>query len=247
MVIDVARFTKTKIELGTLRLLVLIVDSRRQLKASSLNQSILYCPAFSMKGNSKRAKVRTKRELAVEVWNRLRRPSVGERELRAIQSAIAKQFGKGTVDSPASIARLLADEGAELRHPEVIEFDARWREKQIESDELSGHDEVVGARPLTLGQVEALIRKFERLRRKLEQTGDHPNLRRLRDRAITARQEAQSFTKDRKLEAKQRLEQTEIIEWLAVWIQTPNLFDEWLDLRRRSPDFRKKFSTETSS
>jgi len=32
-----------------------------------------------------------------------------------------------------------------------------------------------------------------------------------------------------------------------VWLQTPNLFDDWLDLRRRSPDFRNKFSMEKSS
>jgi hypothetical protein len=195
-----------------------------------------------MKGNLKKAKARTKAALALEIWNRLRRPSVGERELRAIQRAIAKQFGKGAVDSPASLARRLADEGAELRHPEVIEFDARWREKQIESGELAGHDDVVAAKPLTLKQAEALIRKCEKQRRQFERAGDRSALRRLRDNAINARQEAQAFTRDRTLEAKQRVEQAEIMEWLLVWIQTPNLFDEWLDLRHRSPDFRRKFS-----
>jgi hypothetical protein len=199
-----------------------------------------------MKGNLKKAKTRTKGALALEIWNRLRRPSVGERELSGIQNAIAKQFGKRAVDSPAALARLLADEGAELRHPEVIEFDARWREKQIESGELAGHDVVI-AKPLTLKEAEALIRKLEKLHRKFDQAGDQSGLRQLRDDAINARQKAQAFTRDRTLDAKQRLEQAEIIEWFAVWIQTPNLFDQWLELRRRSPDFCKKFSTETSS
>jgi hypothetical protein len=200
-----------------------------------------------MKGNLKKAKTRTKAEQALEVWNRLRRPSVGERELRAIQREMVKRFGKGAVVGPALLARLLADEGAELRHPEVIELDARWREKQIESDELSGHREVVGAKPLTLKQAETLIRKFERQRRQFERARDQSRIRQLMDSAISTRQAAHTFAKDRGLERVQRAEQAEIAQWLSVWIQTPKLFDEWLDLRRHSPEFRKKFLTERSS
>jgi len=38
----------------------------------------------------------------------------------------------------------------------------------------------------------------------------------------------------------------EAAQWLAVWLQSPELFSDWLDLRRRSPDFRKKFPREES-
>src|SRR5260370_5015132 len=49
---------------------------------------------------------------------------------------------------------------------------------------------------------------------------------------------------DSTLNQTQRDEQAEVAQWLAVWLQSPSLFDDWLDLRRRSPDFRKKFSME---
>src|SRR5205807_3554969 len=193
------------------------------------------------------SKERTKRELIINEWRRLGSPSVGEHELDQIHGAIGERFGKARVDTPPAIARLLADEGAELRHPEVIEFDARWREMKIESGEFAGDDEVVAVKPLTLKQAETLIRKLERLRGTFGPTSDHSGLRELKDSAISARQAALSLAKHRQLEAVRRVEQAEIAQWLLVWLQTPDLFDAWLELRRHSPDFRKKFLTKKSS
>ncbi len=35
--------------------------------------------------------------------------------------------------------------------------------------------------------------------------------------------------------------ETEIAEWFTVWLQTPEIFDDWLELRRRSANFREQF------
>ncbi len=186
---------------------------------------------------------RTKRELAIEVWNGLPRAAVGQNELREIQSAIAKGFGEGAVDSPASIARLLADEGAELRHPEIIEFDARWRQAQIEKSaaDPSVLDRFEAGKPLRLKQAETLIKKLEKLRKKFERAGDKQAMRSLQDEAVSVRQNLQSLAKSEKLNHRVRGEQIEIAEWLSVWIRTPKLFEEWLGLRKRSPDFGRRF------
>jgi hypothetical protein len=194
-------------------------------------------------GRHKDSRARTRHELTIEVWVGLGRAAVGENELREIQRAIAKRFGAGAVDSPASIARLLADEGAELRHPEIIEFDARWREAQIEKGtlEFSVFDRFEAAKPLRLKQAEALITKLEKLRKKLEHAGDSQALRSLKDDAVSARQTVQSLAKSEKLKQRAHEEQVEIVEWLSVWIRTPTLFAEWLELRKRSADFQQRF------
>src|SRR5438270_11000439 len=70
-------------------------------------------------------KSRTKRDLMIEVWEHLDGGTVGARELEAVAEAVRERFGEGAVESPAAIARLLADEGAELRHSEVQQ--ARYR------------------------------------------------------------------------------------------------------------------------
>lgn len=170
------------------------------------------------------------------------RPGVGEQQLQEFQSAICESFGEGAVESPATIARLLADEGAELRHPEVIEFDARWRQAQIKTNPKRFRGlKVEAVKPLRLRQAENLIKRLERLRERSERSGDKADWQRARDKAIKARQIAESRAKDRTLDQMIRTEQAEIAEWLGVWLQTPKLFAEWLDLRRRSAEFKKKF------
>ncbi len=179
----------------------------------------------------------------MEAWDSLGRVPLGENELREVQRAIAKRFGEGAVDSPAAIARLLADEGAELRHPEVIEFDAHWRQAQIEKSaaEFSVFDRFDAAKPLRLRQAEALIKKLEKLRKKFERAGNGQALRSLQDEAVNARQTVQALAKSEKLNQRVRGEQIEIAEWLSVWIRTPTLFAAWLELRKRSTDFRQQF------
>jgi hypothetical protein len=180
----------------------------------------------------------TTRELIIQAWERMERAPLGERELGEIQRLVHEQLGADD-QSPAAIARVLADEGAELRHPEVIEFDARWREAKIESDSgnFRGLETLLTGKPIRLSKAEALIRKLERLRRR----GDEQSEKEARRLAVSGRQLAELLTKDAKLDKLQRAEQAEIAEWLKVWIQTPSLFADWLELRRRSPEFQKKF------
>jgi len=185
----------------------------------------------------------TKRGLIIEAWERLGRAAIGEAELREIQKSVRRQFGEGVDESPAAIARVLADEGAELRHPEVIEFDARWREAKIENDkrQFKGIEDLLTGKPLRLKKAESLIKRLEKLRQRAESSGDLKASKEARNIAISGRQIAELLAKDGKLTPIQRAEQVEIVGWLKVWMQTPSLFADWLDLRRRSPEFQKRF------
>jgi hypothetical protein len=193
-------------------------------------------------------KAQTKREVIVEIWERRQRPAAGKKELREIQRALAGRFGKGGVDSPAAIARVLADEGAELRHPEVIEFDARWREANIQKGTAFHVKNLTGTleKPLTLSRAARLIGKLDKARQRSERKADATNLRRVRDFAITEKQHAEARARDAQVNEQARTAQVEIAEWLRVWLQTPDLFADWLDLRRRTSDFRKKFKPKKS-
>ena len=64
-------------------------------------------------------KSRTKNDLMIEVWETLDCENVGAKEIIAIEKAVRERFGEAAVDSPMVIARLLADEGAELRSEEA--------------------------------------------------------------------------------------------------------------------------------
>jgi len=189
---------------------------------------------------------REKRELIVETWTKLGHAPVTARMLSRIQRALARQFGIDTTDSPASIARVLADEGAELRHPDVIEFDARWRESSFKKSELAiATDDA--AKPLTLESAEALLKRFERLRRKYSGDAKSDRLRQLREAALNEKAKAQLLARDGALDDSLRKVQGEIAEWFRVWLQAPEIFDDWLDLRRRSSEFRETFKAQKST
>jgi len=191
--------------------------------------------------NQSTDKARTKREAIVEIWSRLERPPVGEQLLHKIQRGLDDKFGKGASDSPAAIARILADEGAELRHPEVIEFDARWREKNI-ADVNSG---VIGDRdleePLTLKTAAKILQRFEKQRQRFMREKNQGELRGLREVALNEKARAQLLARDNRLDETNRAAQIEIAAWLRVWLQTPDIFEDWLTLRLRSADFRNQF------
>ena len=200
-----------------------------------------------MKGTRPRNKNATaisRRDLIVSEWRRLGAASLGSDELIRIQEAIGEAFGKQAVESPATIARELAHEGAELRHPEIIECDARWREAQIDS-QLKTFGKVGAlqtAEPLRLKQAESLIERLKHLLGRFERTRDDRQIAELRTLAIDARRIAVSRAKDTSLPIAIRHEQTEIAEWLMVWLETPNLFEQWVELRKSSPAFKERFS-----
>ena len=52
------------------------------------------------------------------------------------------------------------------------------------------------------------------------------------------------ISRNRKVDERKRAEKAEMAEWFAVWLRQPEIFDDWLDLRRRSQDFRDRFSEE---
>lgn len=172
----------------------------------------------------------TKYQIIVDVWERMEKDVVGAPELELIQQALAVRFG--TIVSVASIARTLADHGAILGHPDVLAADLKWRER---TSLFTSEDLTFG----NLDAANALIEKLEGLRQNFE--NDKPMLEHLR-------QSVQQITNELDvLAASGRTGQTilaqEVGQWLTIWLQNPQIFPEWLALRRNTPEFRGRFLT----
>lgn len=182
-------------------------------------------------------KARTKRDLMIEVWEHLDCESVGAAELEEIGHVVRERFGAGAVESPVRMARLLADEGAELRHAEVLEMDARLRGadpyEAMFRNVLKFSD---------FAQAAGSIRNLENLRRQFERKKDQEGLRRVRETAMKGRARAQMIARNRNVDERKRAEKSEIAEWFGVWLRQPEIFQDWLELRQRSADFRGRFA-----
>lgn len=181
-------------------------------------------------------KSRNKTELMIEVWEKLDCESVGGAEIEAIETAVEGVFGKSAVESPMKIARLLADEGAELRHSEIMElYLKRASDRPYDAVFVNLFDLV------NLHAALKSMRQMENLRRKFESDHDREGLRLLRQRAIVEKESKLAIVKKAKVREHDRLEASEIAEWLTIWLQSPELFENWVKLRRASADFRSKF------
>ena len=189
---------------------------------------------MSSKKADKDWQARTKRDLIIEVWEALDCESVGARELEQIQEVLGQQLGQGAIESPGSIARVVADEGAALRHPEVFECDLKWREEQLS----------VTSSNLDFSSLKTALESFgevETRRVELAEKEDDGGLQRLREVITRARQDSLLVARSKIVPDSQCAEAKEISEWLRVWLVAPELFRDWLDLRMRSAEFREKF------
>ena len=187
-------------------------------------------------------KARTKRDLMIEVWEHLDCEAVGAQELEEIVRAVREEFGEGAVESPAAVARLLADEGAELRHAEVLELDAQYR--AVDPYDAMFRNVLKFS---DFKQAAASIRNLENLRKQFARTKDREGLRRVHETALKGKQRAQMISRNRNVDESKRTEKAEIAEWFTIWLQSPEIFNDWLDLRQRSADFQEKFGKNLES
>ena len=159
----------------------------------------------------------TKDQVIVEVWEKTAKDVVSASDLTMIRDALIQRFGSDS--SPASIARVLADNGARLGHPEILQADSRWREQQhlFTSEDLAFD---------TIDAANAFIEKLQ----KLQPTQ-------------SLRQSVQQIKQELDLLATKRAVAREAAQWLTVWLQNPQIFIEWLDLRRSTVEFQELFGT----
>ncbi len=179
---------------------------------------------------------RTKNDLIIEVWEKLDCENVGAAEIEAISTAVESEYGAAAVDSPMIIARLLADEGAELRHSEIM---ALYVERASDRPYDAAFRNV-----LEIGDLKSAagsIRKLENLRRKYQNENDREGLILVRETALHGKRAAEQTTERENIESTTKIISAEIAAWLTIWLQTPEIFETWLDLRQRSPDYLDKF------
>ena len=172
----------------------------------------------------------------IEVWEKLDCESVGASEIDAIDAAIRGQFGDAAAESPMIVARLLADEGAVLRHSEIMQMYVRW----VLSDDLAGTLRDL-MRVGDLKSALSSIKAAENFRRKYAIDNDEEGLRRLRETVLTSKQAVNAIAESPRSDAMTRQVNIEISQWLSLWLQTPELFETWVELRRSSKDFADKF------
>ena len=124
--------------------------------------------------------------------------------------------------SPASIARAQADRVAQLVHPDVLDADVIWRSARLFTAEDLNFDTAAAA----VAWMETLPRR-------------NPP----RETVLSLKRELELLAASSRTSVSDRQLALEIAQWLTVWLQNPQIFDDWFALRRNTAEFRQLFGS----
>jgi hypothetical protein len=99
-----------------------------------------------------------------------------------------------------------------------------------------------------LEEAEICVMRLDELLRKFRADGEKAAAERVLDVARLGRRRAEMIARNQRVDPLKRAEKEEILQWFKVWLETPDAFFDWLELRKQSPDFRARFGeTEASA
>ncbi|MDQ3011208.1 MAG: hypothetical protein M3X11_10965 [Acidobacteriota bacterium] len=180
----------------------------------------------------------TKQEMVLEIYDREAMGEVTARAIAIINRALVEEFGEGGVMAPAEIARILHDEDLPIRFEQIF----RMESLTDKYENLFGGLTKCG----TLAEAEGSLRQIDELFRKFQQAGDRKGIRYARRAGLRLKQITTALSQSPKLTGGQRSEMGEAAQWLRVWLETPDIFDQWLELRKATVEFKALFTATTS-
>ncbi len=92
-----------------------------------------------------------------------------------------------------------------------------------------------------LGSAEASLHQLNALYGEYRASSDRVGTSLVRRLIQKGKWRAESLATNPRVSPAKRQEKQEIAHWFHVWLETPDLFFDWLELRKASEDFRKLF------
>ncbi len=98
----------------------------------------------------------------------------------------------------------------------------------------------------TLAAAEETIRKLEKLRQEYLAAGDEKGVMFCRQTALLGRRRAELIARSARVRVEKRQVKLEIAHWFQIWLETPELFEGWLKMRKNTSEFQRLQQLETS-
>lgn len=172
----------------------------------------------------------TKKALILEAARGLGKPRFTPAEIEQIRRQLIAQLGARGKTSPDYIVSVL--EGAGLRVVWSTPSDTEGRYEEEFADLLHFS---------TLAEAEMCLVRLDELLRKFALEGERSAAERVREVARLGRRRAEMIARNHKVDAQKREEKEEISHWFAIWLETPEAFFDWLEVRKQSSEFKEKF------
>jgi len=172
----------------------------------------------------------TKKQRILEIAREMGRDKFTPFEVEQIRRQLVTRLGAEGKTSPEYVAEVLQAAGLRVLWSTQHDID-ELREEEL--DDLLHFS--------TLEEAEMCLVRLDELWRKYQAMGIRAAAERVLEVARLGRRRADMIARNRKVESHKRAEKAEIAQWFKIWLETPDAFFDWLELRKQSEDFREQF------
>lgn len=174
-------------------------------------------------------KGKTRKELILEVFDSTGCEEISVELVKLINERLRAVYGRGGTATPGYIARVLVDAGRRvLYNSEPIEL-----EPSLHPFEPLPFE--------TLQEAEQSILLLASRYSQAVAVDDLESAAQCRHIAEMARLRARLIASNGRVDNEVRAVREEVAFWLELWLSTPELFADWLQLRKASSQFQEQF------
>jgi hypothetical protein len=166
--------------------------------------------------------VETARELGLQTWS--------SAEIDQLRRRLIAEHGEAGKTGNEYIADVLKSAGWKVQTTEREEAEDRFEEE---------FEDILHFK--TLQDAEVSLTRLDELLRRFQAHEEKAAVERVLEIARLGKRRAEMISLNRKVEARKREEKKEIGEWFRIWLENPDAFFDWLEVRKSTPDFRDKF------
>src|SRR6202521_88741 len=174
--------------------------------------------------------LRTKKEMILQTAREIGAQRYTIAEIDQLRRRLLAEYGEEGKAAPDYIADVLKDAGLKVALTLQEEAEDQYEE---EFEDLLHFK--------TLEDAEVSVMRLDELMRKFRSQGEHAAVERVLNVARLGKRRAEMISRNQKVEGPKRAEKEEIANWFRIWLENPDAFFDWLDLRKQSPEFQSKF------
>jgi hypothetical protein len=176
---------------------------------------------------------KTKKQIILSYCEEHGIQGAGRGEIRKIDEELRRALGAQVRTSPTYIAQVLQQAGI------ALQYEDRYVQPSMPEPYASRLKGTLQFRDLN--SAEACLRRLDEAYHEYVGAADRKGISLVRSLLLKGKQRAQRLAANPQVDPAKRREKEEVARWFTVWLQTPELFFEWLELRKRSDEFAGLF------
>lgn len=178
----------------------------------------------------------SKKQIILDLCRDLGLDRARERDMRRIQAGVRMRLNHNGGASLSYIASVLRESGF------PVDYQDRFSDPAMEEPYASRLKGVLKFEDLASAEIS--LRKLFEIFCEFREVSDREGTSLVRSMVLKGKERAASLARNPRVSPAKRWEKQEIAQWFHVWLETTDLFFDWLELRKNSEEFRTRFADQ---